>query len=190
MSRRRALWFSGIASILLLAVLAGLDQRLQDTGGPGMIPFEVAGSEQRASEIVSEWGTGGRDDARLSLWLDYAFLVAYAAFLALAVAATRDLARARGWVTMHRVGRFLIWFPIAGAVFDALENTGLLVTLGGDGGAFAPRFAMVCACAKFALETTTIIYLLIGLARRAVEGRRSGPADDRSVTSPPSSGNN
>ena len=64
------------ASAALLASLAMLDRRMQATGGPGIIPFELAGPE-RSPEILRVWGREGRRAARASLLLDFPFLVAY-----------------------------------------------------------------------------------------------------------------
>jgi hypothetical protein len=73
------------------------ENRMKDTGGPGIVPFELTGGQDRADEILSEWGEDGRDAARESLWIDFAFLLAYGTFLTLALAAMRDRARERGW---------------------------------------------------------------------------------------------
>ena len=81
------------------------DQRMKDTGGPGIVPFELAGDQDRADEILAEWGEDGQDAARESLWIDFGFLLAYGAFLTLALAATRDLAGERGGGDSPRSGR-------------------------------------------------------------------------------------
>lgn len=96
-TRRRALWSLGAAGFLIGIVLLALDGRMYDAGGPGIVGFELAGSVDRSREVLVEWGWDGRDAARLSLWLDYAYLVVYGAFWALAAAAIRDLARRQGW---------------------------------------------------------------------------------------------
>ena len=57
---------------------------MRDSGGPGIVGFELAGSEERAAEILGEWGEEGEDAARASLWIDYAYILSYGAFLTLA----------------------------------------------------------------------------------------------------------
>lgn len=170
-NRRRWLWISGLATLVLLAVLAVLDNRMQRTGGPGIVSFELAGSRPRAQEILAQWGEPGRRAARLSLWLDFPYLVAYGAFLSLAVAATRDWAAARRSGRLARLGGRLVAFPVAGAALDAVENVALLVVLGG-GGSPAPALATVCALAKFVLVTLALLYVLWGLAARVAARRR------------------
>lgn len=141
------------------------EQRMQDTGGPGIVPFELAGGQDRAHEILSEWGEAGQDAARESLWIDFGFLLAYGTFLTLALAAVRDLARGRNWRRLAAIGRVVVSFGALGAAFDALENVSLLLTLHGAGAAF-PLLATVFAICKFILLATAIAYLLAGLAAR------------------------
>jgi hypothetical protein len=170
--RRIWLWVAGAATLALLGVLTAIDLRIQDTGGPGIVSFEFSGSEEQVAETLGEWGEEGRDDARLSLWLDFAYMLSYAAFLALAIAALRDSASRRGWSRYARAGATLIYFPLLAAGFDAAENAGLLLALGGYGGDAAPLVAAICATIKFALSLTAIAYLLGGLARLALARAR------------------
>ena len=104
MTRGRGLILAAVASVLLLLAMAPAEERMKDTGGPGMVPFELTGGEDRADEILAEWGEEGQDAARESLWIDFGFLLAYGTFLTLALAATRDLARESG-VVKARAGR-------------------------------------------------------------------------------------
>ncbi len=167
MNRRTALWLTGAAALVLGTVLLAIDDRMWDAGGPGIIGFELAGSEDRAGDILLEWGDDGQDAARLSLWLDFAYLVFYGAFLYLAAAATRDLARARGWARLAAIGRVAVPAAPAAAAFDAAEDIALLVVLGGDGGAAGPVIATAFAGLKFLMLTVVIVYVLAGLVRRA-----------------------
>jgi hypothetical protein len=141
------------------------EERMRDTGGPGMVTFELAGGKGGAEEILAEWGGEGRDAARESLWIDFGFLLAYGAFLTLALAATRDLARERDWRRMAGASGFVVSFGALGAAFDALENVCLLLTLDGVGAAF-PLLATIFASCKFILLGIAVAYLLAGLAMR------------------------
>jgi hypothetical protein len=156
---------AGIASLLLFLAMSPAEQRMRDTGGPGMVPFELTGGEDRAEEILAEWGDEGQDAARESLWIDFGFLIAYGTFLTLAVAATRDLATERGWSGLAGVGRVVTPFGALGAAFDALENVCLLLTLGDAGKAY-PLLATVFAACKFFFLAVAIAYLMVGLAMR------------------------
>ncbi len=145
---------------------------MKDTGGPGIVPFEVSGSQGHAEEIMAEWGDRGQDAARESLYIDFGFLIAYGTFLTLALAAIRDRARELGWRKMAAIGGAIAGFGALGATFDALENVCLLLTLGGHGSAF-PVLATIFASIKFFFTGVAVLYLLIGVPMWVL---RRGPA--------------
>ena len=151
----RGLWISGLSTLGLFLVLGAIDARLRDTGGPGILAFEVEFSSDDARETLARWGEEGRSEAKLSLWLDYAFLVAYAAFFSLAVV---TLCEALGW----RRWAFLAAFPLGAAVCDAIENAALLLTIGRDGDQPWPLLGGAFALVKFALLTPAELFVLIG----------------------------
>src|SRR3954447_6954291 len=63
--------------ILLLIPLSACERRMRRTGGPGIIPFELAGTPERSRRIMETWGRSGQRAARSSLILDYPYLVTY-----------------------------------------------------------------------------------------------------------------
>ena len=149
--------------MLLLLAMSPSDGRMKDTGGPGIVPFEVAASQDRADEIMAEWGDKGQDAARESLWIDFGFLAAYGTFLTLALVAVRDRVRERGLRRLAAIGGVVVGFGAIGAGFDALENICLLLTLGGAGSAF-PVLAAIFAYLKFLFTAAAIAYIVVGLA--------------------------
>jgi len=155
---------------LLLLAMSPAEDRMTGTGGPGMVPFELTGGEQRADEILAEWSEAGQDAARESLWIDFGFLLAYGTFLTLALRAVREIAATRGWRRLFAVGAVVVWFGALGAAFDALENVCLLLTLG-DTGAASPLLATVFASCKFFFLAAAIAYLLVGLGLRLFDRR-------------------
>jgi len=164
MTRRRGLIASGIAMVILFLAMSPAENRMKDQG-PGMVPFELTGGQDRADEILAEWGEEGQDAAREQLWIDFGFLLAYGSFLTFALAAIRDLASSRGWVRFAAIGAVVAYFGALGAGFDALENICLLLTLGGAGAAL-PLLATIFAACKFILLAVAIAYLIAGLAMR------------------------
>ncbi len=172
MTRKRGLIATGIATALLLLAMSPAEERMKDTGGPGMVPFELTGGEDRADEILAEWGEEGQDAAREQLWIDFVFLLAYGAFLTLGLAAVRDMSRERSWRRLAAIGGVAVSFGAICAAFDALENTCLLLTIEGSGAAF-PLLATIFATCKFAFLAAAIAYLLAGLATWV---RSRGPA--------------
>jgi hypothetical protein len=166
MTRKRALILLGFCTVAFTVVLDLIDPS-QVSRGPAIVAFEFAGSRSRAAQMMAEWGARGRSAAHLSLLLDYGYMLSYGLFFALAGFAVRDAARARRWQRLAAAGAIVPFFAIAAAAFDASENVALLLTLGGDGGSFAPPFAAVCSAIKFTLIGAAILYVLFGLAMSA-----------------------
>jgi hypothetical protein len=172
--RKKQLVLLGIATAVFYIPLVIIDQRLKDTGGPSIVEFEFVGSLERAEEMLAEWGAEGRDDARWSLWIDFGFMAAYGALLAVAALAIRDFARERGLRRLAAAGVAAPFVAVAAALFDAAENTALLLILGGHGGSVAPPLATAFASVKFVLLIVAIGYVVWGLVsrfrQRKVEG--------------------
>lgn len=169
LNRKRLLIASGLAMVAFDLVLVVLDQHLEATGGPSITVLELSGSEQRAAAIMAEWGAHGRYLARLSLWIDFGFMLSYGAFFALAALATRNFARERGLRLLATVGIATPLFAVFAALFDAAENIAWLLVLGGRGGTFAPSFATACASLKFLLIGLAILYVIWGLIARLLQ---------------------
>lgn len=129
----------------------------------------------RASRFLAEWGVDGRDTVRLSLIVDYGFMLSYGAFVTLAGLATRDFAREHSRRALASAGRVVPWFAAAAALFDAGENAFLLLTVGGDGGSAAPTLATTCSSFKWVLIVVAVAYLIWGVGARltVVLARRS-----------------
>jgi hypothetical protein len=169
-TRGKRLLAAGFATVALLLAMSPAEGRMKDTGGPGIVPFELTGGPHRADEILAEWGEKGQDAARESLWIDFGFLLAYGTFLTLALRAVRDMAGERGWRRLRGLGRAAAWFGAIAAGFDALENVCLLLTLADAGRAF-PLLATIFASFKFVFLAMAIGYLLTGLAKLLLSGR-------------------
>ena len=172
MTRKRWLIALGAVALALAITLLAIDPSTKDEGDPGIVSWEFAWDEERADEIKADWGEEGQDAARLSLRLDFLYLLAYGAFFALASAATRDLAAERGWTRMAAFGPTAIWAAIGGALFDAVEDVFLLISLDGGGGDLAPMLGALFAGGKFLLLAVTQLYILSGLVLRLRERLR------------------
>jgi hypothetical protein len=174
-SRRTALILLAISTAAIGAFLLAIDPATEAEGNPSIVDFEFAWDEQGATEILEDWGEEGRDAARLSLWVDFAYLLSYGAFFTLAAIATRDLATNRGWDRLAAAGVVAIPAAAAAPVFDAIEDIWLLIALDGHGGDLAPLAAGIAATAKFLLFFVALGYVVAGLIAR-VRGRASRSA--------------
>lgn len=132
---RRLLIASGAITFLLFVALAVIDQRIKRSGGPGIIALEVAGSAERAAEILRQWGDSGRSMARVSLIVDFPFLVAYAIFFSAACTEMGRRLRVRaeqggaaGTIAKHLAtpAPILGWAFFVAAALDVVENLALL----------------------------------------------------------------
>jgi hypothetical protein len=166
MSRRTALIVSAIVTLALGVFLTAIDPATEAEGNPSIVDFEFAWDEQGAAEILDTWGEEGQDAARLSLWVDFAYLIAYGVFLTLAAMATRDWASANGLRRLAGAGTVAVIAAAATPVFDAIEDVWLLIALDRHGGDLAPLAGGIFASAKFACALIAITYLLAGLVLR------------------------
>lgn len=172
MTRRRALWLLAVAVLALFAVEYAYDRQMQEAGHHGIVAFEVAFTHARAHEILAAWGHAGRHAARLSLWFDYGFMLAYGLFLFLAVRALRDALARRGLVRLARPGGAIAVLALVAAACDACENAVLLLQLGGRARSLGPSLAGSFASVKFACLIVVLLYLLAGLIALAAARRR------------------
>lgn len=113
---------------------------------PGIIPFELAATPERARAILEAWGPEGRRLALIAHAVDYGYLVAYG--LGLAIVARRFDPR-------------LAPLPIAAAACDAIENAWLVVVLLSGPTLVATAAAALFAAIKFGL----LALLALGLVR-------------------------
>jgi hypothetical protein len=165
-SRRRTIRILGLAQVALLLPLLEMERRMRKAGGPGIVAFELAGTPERASKIMGKWGDEGQAAARVSLLLDYPFLVTYSGLQYIGCAAA--LEELGG--PLASAGRVIAKAQIAAGAFDAVENTALLGIVGGRQGRL-PAVARAAALAKFALLTVGGLFRALGIASRLARGR-------------------
>jgi hypothetical protein len=142
-----------MAFVAYTAVMLMLERRMRQTGGPGIIPFELAGNASRAEAIMARWGSDGQRAARLSLWLDFGYMATYGTLMALLVERTR---RRRGHPAALPA---MVIVAVAG---DALEGVSLLKVLNGTRVAVYSRRAQIAALIKFAVLAFALGYVAAG----------------------------
>jgi hypothetical protein len=132
------------------AVMGVLERRMRATGGPGIIPFELAGSGFRAEQIMAQWGSDGQRAARVSTWLDFGYMTTYGVLTALLIERAR---RRRGH---PRALTSLAFIAVAG---DAVEGVSLLTVLNRKSVDVYARRARAAALVKFAALAGALGYV-------------------------------
>lgn len=133
----------------LLIPLIAIDGRLQATGGPGIIPFELAGATG-SDAILKRWGETGRRWAIASLLLDFPFLLAYTTLNLVLVERLRNRSARRGDRILSLLARPVAGLQLLAGMSDAIENTALLVVVARGGDQAAAGLARHAARTKFA----------------------------------------
>jgi len=134
----------------------------------GIVAFELAYTVERAGEIIGVWGDELLPLAKESLIVDYPFMPAYALLF---FALTRLFALMPG-------GRVGMWteraalFPLAAAVFDAVENLGLLSVVATPDAipTWAPLTAGIAATIKFSLLLAAMLTWPVAVIARFIGG--------------------
>ena len=133
------------------AVMSILERRMRATGGPGIIPFELAGSAFRAEQIMAQWGRDGERAARTSTWLDFGYMTTYGTLAALLIERAR---RRRG----HP--RSLTSVAMVAVAGDAVEGVSLLMVLDRKNVDSYARLARAAALVKFAALAGALGYVV------------------------------
>jgi hypothetical protein len=147
---------SALAFVAYSALMFVFERRMRRTGGPGIIPFEVAGSAARAEAIMAAWGSDGQRAARVSTWLDFGYMTTYGIFLAQLVEWAR-----------RRLGHPAALPAIVGVAMagDAVEGVSLLKVLSGNRIGENARRARTAALVKFAVLVLALGYVTAARSR-------------------------
>ena len=139
----------------------------------GILSLELAGSAERAAEIVASWEQMGvLGLATANVILDYSFLVSYTVLLVtLSVRAGSHLG-GPGWV---RTGDTVGWSQWVAGGLDAIENVALLLLITGVFSDLLAQAARVTAIGKFALIAVGVMWIVVAELVRLLG--RGEPAD-------------
>lgn len=150
----KALALGLLVSLVLFIALLLINEPLQTAAAPkGMLSFQMAGTLDHATTIRASWDGDALPWARASLWLDFAFAIAYTLTLILL---TKHLSRDRPGRRARAVSRWVRGLFIAAGSFDVAENVLLLNNLD------SPNASMSLAATLSALAKFT--GLILGLA--------------------------
>ena len=161
------------APAAIVYLVAFIPFLLIDSGD--IVRLELAGSETEAREIVEAWSDAETADMAFLQGVDELHPFAYGLLLATAVvwAGRRLRGRAARWAPS------VAWMVVGAALFDLLENVGMIVMIRGDVEGPIPMVTTAFAVVKFALLVTAIIYVLAGSISR-LRGGRAAASSGRS----------
>ncbi|MCU1699790.1 MAG: hypothetical protein JWR34_5853 [Mycobacterium sp.] len=143
--------FAGYSAVMLVP-----ERGMTRTGGPGIVAFELAGTEERANQIMDSWGDSGRRAARTSLRLDFGYASSYGVLAGMLL----DRIRQR-----HNGSRLIVLVAGAAALADAVQVYSLLSILKGADTAVNARRGRRAALAKFGFLAAALGYMAWSLLR-------------------------
>lgn len=169
--------FFATLSLILLIQLRGFDESLRgdDTpypapsGAPngasgGIVGYELAWSASRANEYLSAWrASGALETAKVSLGVDFAFLLAYPLMFATGAAL---LVRKPVTSAFDRFGRAIQRAVLLCIPLDAIENLALWRMIDHGASDALAHLATICAAIKFLLVIAAALWCVSALARR------------------------
>jgi hypothetical protein len=174
-SRRRQIFLVLVVAALLPSILGTITKPLHEDepGGESIVEFELAGSVDRADEILDTWHAEGvLDDAKAIQVFDLVYPLIYAAALAGGCVAAAGSWSRRGRARAAAFGVGMAWLAFAAAGFDYIENLGLGISLWDEPMSPWPQVAFGAAVLKFTAITPTFLYGLSGLlAALGLRGR-------------------
>jgi hypothetical protein len=177
-ARRRGPLLACLAVAAVLPVVLGaIVHPLHEdrAGGESIVDFELAGSVDRANEILATWRAEGvLDDAKRIQVFDLIYPLIYAAALAGGCLAAAGAWARTGRARLAAAGIAMAWVASASAGFDYLENLGLGISLWDEPAAPWPQLAYAAAILKFAAIYSSLLYALSGVVA-AVLSRRMQP---------------
>jgi hypothetical protein len=177
-TRTFLLLLSGMLAVMI--PLSIVSQPLKTGAAPaGMVSFELAATAAKASEIIMSWDSTARLHAAFSLGLDYLFLVAYSTTIGFAcVWAASVLGRRRP--ALETLGLLVAWGQWGAGLFDATENTALILLLFGSSSDSLAHIAFVAAILKFALTIVGLLFASAGVAGWILSRKGATKAGDSS----------
>lgn len=151
MSRQvRVFWFVTAGAIAWMFVMRPFTP-------PNIIEFELARTVDNALRIIAAWGEDGVDKARMSIYLDFAFLILYSWAISLGCRVASIFSKQQVLIS---VGSFLakaIWIA---ALCDFIENVAMLKTLQHVDELFL-GIAFWTALIKFVWVIASLVFILL-----------------------------
>jgi len=155
-------WPFLVATLLVMVIFQYLDRPLRTSAAPwGVVSFELAGSVERARDMIDSWDDHARLSVAFGLGFDYLFMLLYATTIAIACVWSAEVYGALDW-WLAGLGGLMAWGVWLAAVLDGIENYSLWRLLSGLVSDPWPGIARWCASIKFILIAVSMIYGIAG----------------------------
>ncbi len=149
--------------IICIAFLYYLDQFLiNDICTGGIISFELAGDLETAGSYLNSWGEKGKIALSLGLGLDFLFPIAYALLLGILIHKLNMILWSKS--SFFNIGNGLIWAIFFAAIFDYIENIGLINLVFGNMEQLWVSIAFYFASVKFFIILASFLYILVNFS--------------------------
>ncbi|MEQ1691136.1 MAG: hypothetical protein ABMA00_07625 [Gemmatimonas sp.] len=157
--------FFATLSLILMLQLRGFDATLRTADTPGgIVGYELAGTAARSNTYLDAWRSANAlDTAKVSLGVDFAFLLAYPLMFAIG---TTLLVRRPPSGLFDRVGAVMPYAVLLCIPLDATENLALWRMIDHGATDTLARLAAICAVLKFLLVIAATLWCIAALFRR------------------------
>jgi len=149
----RLFWFVTVGTIAWIFVMRPFTP-------PNIIEFEFAHTVDNALRIINEWGASGVEKAKMSIYLDFVFLVLYSWAISLGCRVASEFS---GHCVLVSIGTFLAKVIWIAAVCDLAENVAMLLTLQNVEATWV-AFAFWAAGIKFSIVIGSLLFVLLATA--------------------------
>jgi hypothetical protein len=171
--RRLALVCVSLAALAPTVAAAIVQPLHEGETGDGIVEFELAGSVERAEEILDTWRSEGvLEEAAFIQGFDLLYPLIYAAALAGGCLAAGGAWLRAGRPRLADLGVPMAWVATAAIGFDYVENLGLTISLLDQPADPWPQVALVAAVLKFAAIAASLLFALSGVAASVTRSRK------------------
>ena len=166
-----------IAAVAVFAVLAYIDLKLKAESGFGTVDLQKVWTAADVSRIAGAWFARPHAlMAGFNLGFDYLFMPLYGfAFYYGTIAARQRFTPRVG--TAHRLMTVIAAVPLAGALFDCVENTLETIMIVGQPTDQLASIAYAATTAKMACFYIGALMSIVGLLGLAVRRRKQADAE-------------
>jgi hypothetical protein len=126
---------------------------------PNIVAFELAGTIETASKIISDWGIDQVSRVKTAIYLDFGFILVYCSAFMFACRAASTYSGVQFFI---KTAQQLVWIVWLSGVCDAIENIAMLRTLS-ELSQTSVSIAFYCATIKFGILLIALVFVLINL---------------------------